>query len=332
MRGLSQQLAESQYLLIERVVDALICFFRARKLTVSEFPTCVYLDSLPGRKRLRLGKFPWRVVMAVSNPLAIKQLFANQSMREWLCIGVDVIPARRIAARPDHEPPEDFSSSSPSLVPQGRCTQGQDGLEGTVGGVLRSSLGQSSGVTCRHVLSSTCGSLRWPSFPVRPANNEFTQQSPDAAFINLGSGCFDRPSVHAVSVWVANQSRIERAVMESAKLVKTPRNSAVRGVVKTAYVSGFRLGSYFYRGPHIEIAPYFFRKLGIIWPISRRFSRPGDSGCWVIDNATGAWIGMVIGGYESPHIGTMAIAAHFVTDAYRRLSNSPGSPVAESFE
>jgi hypothetical protein len=61
------------------------------------------------------------------------------------------------------------------------------------------------------------------------------------------------------------------------------------------------------RFPHLEIKPDVTRYLfGIIKKpfFNRYFSRPGDSGSWVIENGTGVWLGMVVSsdGYDGTYV------------------------------
>jgi len=79
-----------------------------------------------------------------------------------------------------------------------------------------------------------------------------------------------------------------------------PRFKRREGVIQ-ARVSEVPIGEISFEFPHLLVVRrrrLFFGGL-IKWPIvGRQFSEPGYSGSWVIDVATGTWLGMVAGGAE----------------------------------
>jgi hypothetical protein len=307
------QLDNDQRLLLERVTDALICLYRANRITSEDFPESVRLERIP-RAQAR-ESFPWRVLITTANPAFLKNALSKRDVQDWLGIGIDfVTPSglRKRHSEPGVIPPEGF-------VPQGRCIRGSDGLEGTVGGIIHDQMDNSYGVTCRHVLSSGCFSLFWHGERVKPLQHEFTQESPDAAFISLGSPCFAQIDARTTSVFQATQSDLDLAVERESKVRKAPDADGIAGVVVFAHVSGFKLGKHFYRGPHFQITPNFRTKFWITWPLSRRFSKAGDSGAWVIDPDTRRWLGMIVGGLSWPNTVSVALCSEYVCDAFQRM-------------
>ena len=273
------QMKADQFLLAERVTDTLVSLELDKDATV-------LMDTVR-------GAFPWRVVIACPNPTRVAHEL--ERTRDWLGIGVDFID------------PLPFKL-------MGRCSQGDDGREGVVAGRLGIDT-ETYGITCRHVLSSNCGSLRWPSRIAAPQG--YLEGSPDAALINLGSPCFS-PGPGDGS---PNRLRIgETADIERLRVSRQPvetRPGRRSGLVD-ADVVAFSLGGKTYRGPHVLIVPALYRQFGIIWPLwGRAFSAPGDSGSWAIDTASSTWIGMVVGGYEAPLTGTYALRADYLVELVR---------------
>lgn len=91
-----------------------------------------------------------------------------------------------------------------------------------------------------------------------------------------------------------------------------------------SYVHAFPLRGRLIRFPHLQIMPRRTRFLGLIeWPFfGGPFSRPGDSGSWVIEARTKTWLGMVIAGDKDFH-------ATFVAEAQPLLAYFEGRIQAE---
>jgi hypothetical protein len=104
-----------------------------------------------------------------------------------------------------------------------------------------------------------------------------------------------------------------------------PRNTY--GLVKDdADLRGTRIGNYFYRGPHLEISPYFYKRFGITLPLRpsrRRFSTPGNSGAWVVEAADKTWVGLIVGAEDPPNTRAYAISAYFLLDGFERFTDIP---------
>jgi hypothetical protein len=177
------------------------------------------------------------------------------------------------------------------------------------------------GVTCRHVLSDHCGSLRHGLNP-HPAphqGGEFTQQVPDVAFIHLGSGCFGSGDEPSCEVIPTTQAKIYDLADQEEVVHKQPEADKTLGLILCAEMSGFKLGRFFYRGPHFSIKPYHLRRFGIIWRLDRSFSQGGDSGSWIVSRG-GLWLGMVVGAYESPSNITVALSSEHIVNAFRKMN------------
>jgi hypothetical protein len=184
----------------------------------------------------------------------------------------------------------------PRLQGNGHCKAGQGGLDGTVGGVL-SSVQESLGLSCMHVLSDGCRSLFWPQ--ARPSG-PFTQDRPDAALISILSPCFGNLS-SPTRVDIVDASRLESMVDENTHVVRRSPRGSRDGMVRDIVIAFSLNGGFKYRGPHLAVIPYLESRLRLTLPIwDREFSREGDSGAWVFGEGDSGWIGMVIGGSDYP--------------------------------
>jgi hypothetical protein len=316
---LQLQLNDHKLLLLERVTDALVCHHRAGSISDDEFPVRVYLE--PNTRSAR--QFPWRAVVVSEGPDSI--FAALHSITEWLGIGVEIVkPAitknTEKRNRPDTSPPPAITA-----LPTGRCFGDPDALEGTVGGMITDGASGALGVTCRHVLSAHCGSLDSRCNPAFPPmyGTEFTQETPDVAFIRLESGCFTSPTAPSFPVSPADQRGIELAADRYIAVRKSPKHDSRSGVIRVAEMSGFKLGDHFYRGIHFAIVPHFVRRFGIIWSLWRSFSKAGDSGSWItLDEAS--WMGMVVGAFEEP-VMTIALSAAHIRASFERLCAASSS-------
>lgn len=321
------QLRSDQYLLLERVTDALVCMQRGGRLKEDDFPISIRLKRT--RDWLSRKSFPWRIVVTTVKPRILKKLILELGIGDWLGIGIEFVkPAQSFARGRTRN--SGAGPQPPIVQAQGRCTLGSDGLEGIVGGVVHDVHNHAFGVTCRHVLSSECGSLYWPGRPVRPPENEFTLETPDVAFIELGSSCFAGNNGSKVQAMPATQSDIDLAAARELRVQKSPDTDGVSGVVLFSNVSGFKLGRHFYRGPHFQITPAFYRKFWLTWPRLGRFSSKGDSGAWVIEGETRRWLGMVVGGFAPPNTLSVAISAEYICDAFRRFQVTANPTVANN--
>jgi hypothetical protein len=335
---LSIQQESDQHLLIERVTDAVVCLERAGFISREQFPSNIRLERLPSGAAGG-DKFPWRVVIATDHPEKLEAWLGTRAAREWVGIGIDLVPASLPVAKSinrDRESGDNLRPANPTAGAHGACRLGDDVMYGVVGGVV---LGDDDeyGVTCRHVVSSECGALVWPGQPVRPPSYVYTQRSPDVAFVNLRHACkpkgvcFVGPERPGEKVAALDQTAISTAVDSGALLKKAPADDGTRGVVLAAHVSSFKLKEYSYRGAHVMIVPKFYKQWLLTWPLSRRFSVAGDSGSWVLDAKTGAWLGMIVGGSLPPNTQTYAVAANYVLRAFKLFKKSKSPLRAKVF-
>jgi len=317
---LQLQLNDHKLLLLERVTDALVCHHRAGSIRDDEFPVRVYLEP----NRVASKHYPWRAVVVSQSPGSI--FTALRPISEWLGIGVEIVEPTAARKTENRNRPDTTPPPAVTAVPTGRCMGDPDALEGTVGGMITDGTSAVLGVTCRHVLSSHCGSLDRRCNPmIAPMQSaEFTQETPDVAFINLQSGCFTSPTAPSFSVSPADQRSIEVAVDRFMTVRKTPRQDTKKGVIRVAEMSGFKLGDHFYRGMYFEIVLQSVKLWGITWPLSRSFSKAGDSGSWVTTDE-GSWMGMVVGAFEDP-AKTVALSAAHIRASFEKLSatSAPG--------
>ena len=321
---LSLQQESDQHLLVERVTDTIVCLERLRLIKWAEFPSNIRLERIT--RGLNSRKFPWRVVIATNHPKPLESWFGKTEVRDWIGIGIDLVPAGPAKVRRE-APSTQEEQHNPTAGAFGACRVGDDGMYGVVAGVVQDG-DDEYGVTCRHVISSECDALCWPNQPVRPQKHNYTQRSPDTAFVTLQHACkpkgccFGKPVNRSVQVAALDQAAITMAHDSGSTLRKSPDVDGTRGVLLAALVSNFKLGEYSYRGSHVLIAPQFYTQFLVTWPRSGRFSVAGDSGAWVMDEGTGAWLGMIVGGAEPPNTQTYAIAANYVLRAFRLFKKS----------
>jgi hypothetical protein len=323
------QLNRDEDLLIERVIDVLDYLVRVQKISPSEFPSNVRLEKTP-RRLMALGKFPWRVAISTNHPELLVSTLSQVGVAEWLGIGVDcepIISAKHSNKNVDNETPP---HETPTAMETGRCKEGFDGLEGSIGGIVYDGDDHTGyGITCRHVVSSSCPRVAWPDNPIRPPDDEFTQQSPDVAFIRMDEDdCFSearvlaeglQPPVLRMRVTVLSQAEITAAVALKTKFRKAPLRDKRRGIVSAGDIREFKLGNHMYRGPHVAINPPFYERFFIAFPlVSRIFSKHGHSGSWVIDEVSRCWLGVLVGSQKPPNTTSYVVAGYYVLDAFKR--------------
>jgi len=334
---LNLQLEDDGFRLLERVTDTFVCLQRAGRISADQFPYAIHLQRKSAKTKLIA---PWLAVISSDEPDVLFKVLEDLEIRDWLGIGIDFVSRKSKTHRNENGPeatptPPSAAPSAPrggappaaaagggAAVAFGRCTLGNDGLDGRVGGTIGLG-GQKIGVTCRHVLSTDCGSIAFPMYPLRPLPADFTQEVPDVAFIKLNNACFSEDTAHvSEDISAMSQDDLDKAVKSRIIVAKSPRTDRRRGVIVTSEMSGFKLGNHFYRGPHFGLTQYFVNVLGITWPLWKRFSKPGDSGSWIVNRETKAWYGMVVGGYEPPVTLSVGISAAYVLDAFSRYQQA----------
>jgi hypothetical protein len=289
------QLQDDRLLLMERLVDALVCLQRI-KFRQTRFQFTAVLA--PVRGKTGKGVYPWRAVLHTADYELLERELAP--MGEWLGIGVDIRPPI-----PNH--------------PLGRCRA--DGELGQVGGVLHSPppASQEYGVTCHHVLADRCGSLYWPQPPNRPAYADYESGSVDAALITTDSGCFVESGAVRHPIACATAADRERYISGKLVVTKSPRlNGRTGNILHLVHSIPGRDGQQI-RGPHLQIVPTFTRKFGLVWPLfGHAFSIGGNSGAWVTDEQGSLWLGMIVRGSDPPLTISYALEAAYLLDVFSR--------------
>ncbi len=265
------QLNSTAMLLLERVTDTIFHSLREIGFPGEYLDFTIKLQPVDVKDSTNL--FPWRVVIYTHN----QEFFTRQiiPLSDWLGIGVDI--------------------DEPSVLTlAGRCHVGYPAMNGLVGGAVSGK--ESYLVTCQHVVSASCRSLRHGS-TLHPSS---VQSSPDAVLLHTEIPCFESPSERSIPVSPASPAWIEQSILSRRRVTQTHplAQQKAKGVIK-ATVSCTAVGLRLYRFPMLEVIPdrkvYFF---GLVSRPSKScfFSYPGDSGGWVVDCESGLWVGMVTAG------------------------------------
>jgi hypothetical protein len=318
LRNLSEEAADAtlvrlvyqrdgQALLFDRVVDAIVCFARARQPSLVS-GTEILLRSLHWWERLQ-GEYGWVALIRTDHPDEIAQFLT--SIRDWLGIGVRV-------ARPA------------GWAHQKRCMYSGD--LGTVAGRLMTRDFQTSYyLTCAHVVPKSCVQVR--------LTRETAKQTgePDAALLRDHECVQQRTSFARVRF-------VTRRVLTDIGAQRMPvervggHSRKVTGYVKNDQATYWTKDGDHERFPACIVQT---KRTRYVWgllplPLSRhRFSSPGDSGSWVLARRNGdarqVWLGMVAAGGE----GDVKMESYVVKSAplllylRRRLRNeSPFIPYA----
>jgi hypothetical protein len=285
MARLRWQLEADELLLAERLVDAIVLLRRQGARypppTTESYPL-VKLEPLGAAGRDDL--FPWKAVIETD-----EQEFYVQTLKplqEWLGLGVDFAPRRSV-----------------KLFRQ--CIE-PGGSEGVIGGLVEDS--ERFAMTCHHVLSPTCGSVKVRGNPYDSPemilNQPDVDNEPDAALIDVNTPCLDVPAGSRMKRFT---SATQQLVLQSAarrvkvfKLNARPKKnpgfvfSPVPIMPTSEYGAAFRF-------PHVEIKPYqqsYFSGWLRLPLFNNYFSQQGESGSWVVEKEMGIWFGMVIAGME----------------------------------
>lgn len=304
MSWLSWQMHSEELLLAERVVDTVLGVHEemgGRQLDAHFARVHVPLIRLtgPDPALVRKGLFPWKVIIETDNPAAYVGQLRRHS--QWLAIGIDFAPARRVSRL-------------------GLCQRGI-GIPGIAGGILRTQQGTYA-MTCNHVLSSSCASVRYWANPARD------ELEPDAALIERENPCFRTIGADR-NVRPADPAIIRDCVIEKTRVEKRGTGARANlGVIRSSHVVGIDLDGDYCRFPHIEVVPADNRPMWLS-PLATSFSRRGESGSWVIETARGSWLGMVIGEDER-HTATFVATAGPLLDFFERRMANGHPPRAEA--
>ena len=264
------QMRAPEYLLTEKVVDAVVSTIRAddrddtpSSFDVTEYPTIKLERAISPAD----DRFPWVAVIESGRASRYVEEISRQKGQFGIAIAIGA--GRRV-------------------LPLGACTSGV-GLQGSTGGMIR--LGDDEFLaTCAHVLSKTCMSIALRGLSTNSG------EKPDAALLSQSNPCFKAGS-YRISCRPAAESEIEAHIMNSISVHKTGANDHSRlGRVRNR-AHGFKMNGVYHRFPHLEIIPELTQAGPVVLPLwDRAFSREGDSGSWVVSKTPGLWLGMVVGG------------------------------------
>jgi hypothetical protein len=298
------QLVSDERLLLERAIDVVEKKLRTTSSSAERGSITISLEPLPWWFR-RPSLYPWRVVIRAPQDFDFRT--AYEPLADWVGIAVEQLP-------PSH------------LVPFGHCTVGFGGLEGVVGGIVcgTSTPHETFSLTCRHVISNGCGSLRYP------LPSDASPESPDAVLIEATTNCFQSPLQFASDVYPARESDTQRLQVTRTPLRKHhPERGTARGWLKYP-VGGTNHTGEFVRFPHYSVRPLRYKlAFGLLrWPpFQRWFACERDSGSWVIEEGTTRlWLGMVVAGYDDDHDTLVADGAALLDYFSTLMARSPFPP------
>lgn len=291
------QLQSTGLLLLERAADLLEATIR-RANNLAPGSVTISLEPL-GPHLIKRDRPPWRVVICAPPDLQLRDDF--ESSAKFLGIGVYLRNESTVRA---------FS----------RCTVGNGGLDGVVGGVLRSEKQDRDYLcTCVHVISDGCGSLEHTKTAPSTA-------APDAVLLHP-THCFSHPGDRAERVFPVDTADTTRLQLKRTPLVlHHPERRRSRGWLKYPVAAVIGPTGQLVRFPHYSVQPFRYRIGPLRWPPSRtHFARPGDSGSWVLEESTKLWLGMIVGGHDD-HSDTLVADGQALLDYYQGIltGQAPG--------
>jgi hypothetical protein len=274
---LEWQLQNDAYLLAERLVDLLIYYNSALSQSVRD--PYYYLSFLRSnvpviklrRNYVKNDKyFPWKIVISAPMDYWGEVEHFLFRFRNWLPIKIEL-------------------ERSIYFVPHGFCSRAIH-REGTVGGVLRNGTGQVYPMTCTHVVADDCHCVHQKGEP------KLYSEQPDATLLH--ANCFINANNLNRKLSVAHSQLVDHLIL-SRRPVKKVGNviSRKKGII-VGRIIDFPMEGTLFRFPHLEIVPKLDIYFGFLtWPLFHSvFSKPGDSGSWVISEGSDLWVGMVVGG------------------------------------
>jgi hypothetical protein len=279
-------------LLLERAADLLEAVISRDWIEVRPGSVAISLEPLPIHARRR-NRPPWRVVICAPDDFRLRDAFVSAT--EFLGIGVYLRAESKFKA---------FSN----------CTAGNGGLDGVVGGIVRSSTDRDHDhlVTCAHVIADGCHSLEHPTPPSPP-------EVPDAVLLRPNP-CFPGPRATAQQVFPTDDADTARLQLTRSPIFLVRSNGRQsRGWLK--YPVGAVTGptGQLVRFPHYSVQPFRYRIGFLRWPpFHPHFARAGDSGSWVTEESTKLWVGMVDSGYDD-HSDTLVADGRALLDYYYGL-------------
>lgn len=300
---LQWQMFSPHRLLLERATDVFERWWQGTKIPVEPGTITISLEPVPWHARINnLGRLPFRVKIKAPKHVPVASAFDGAS--DSLGVGVYV-------DGPAH------------LRPWGRCMVDSVGLDGVVGGMMKTRDGESFSITCQHVLSGRCQSL---------IHSGGSNTGPDAALLHKQSECFEFPSGGGRRVFPANTADIERYMSRRYPHVSFamwhPACAAHKGWLRYP-VSGTNHTGVFARYPLYSIRRARWKFGPFRWPMRQHgFAGPGDSGSWVCEKTGDTWLGMVVCGNDDDH-DTLAADAQYLVDYFSRVLTGDNTPTPE---
>lgn len=309
---LRMQLENDSYALFGRVVDALVAILRQTgELSLTSTKRFTNGGSLDvslkplSEREFSEGQFPWVVVVGTNLPELVAEKLLT--LKDWLGIGIDI-------ARPL------------TVQPYWACGKSDDS-NGTIAGLLRiSSLNESNShptvsttyaLTCAHVAP------KCDCHVIGEHNNNRDKEGRingiDALLIPTNSKCLKLDTAEIDVLRTTRPSEIDTLAKPERhisgrkwNLVKRKggESRALPGIILCPFACHTSVyqptgESEFRAIPMAQVVlyqtKYFF---GLIpWPMFRRyFSRPGDSGSWVLSENEESWVGMLTEGDKRAHL------------------------------
>jgi hypothetical protein len=256
-------------------------------------------------RRLRPALFPWRVEVRTTDAAYLTARLRPYA--EWLGIGVDVVKGR-------------------PMGPQSTCAS-PGAQAGTVAGALSGHGGELMGLTCAHVVGTACSCARWRA----RLPQQGTTGAPDAATLDTGAPCFPIPAAGLTHLRCATRDELTELHLDGRPVHRIGGRRLGRDGTITVNHEGGGVGApattlytldkgLLGRFPAVVITPRPSLLGRLLGPLGERaFSRGGDSGSWVVDPATGTWVGMVVCG--DAHHQTVALNARELTAHIDRVAH-----------
>lgn len=280
LSALRWQQEKPEYLLLGRLSDAIAVIAKRAGLTCGQLASSVRIEPLlirPAEPQLGRRTFPFIGIVETDFPQLIRQNL--EGMQAWF--GFD------IATEPRREATAFF-----------RCTV-DGGEEGQAGGALICNGVEIFVLTCSHVLTRDCGSVKYR------CKLQTETYEPDYALLHAGSPCF-----HPVMGEPVECAGDPEAFRDRKKPVVLSHRVSKEGVIRSIH-SWVEYSGRTHKFPHVTVRRPFRVILDLFaWPLwGRVFSVPGESGSWVISRDRTLWYGLLVAGNRYRRISYAALAA-----------------------
>lgn len=315
MVRLRWQLQEDLYLIFGRLQDTLVALLRREgympitvdKKFIENNIFDISLRRLP-HNEISSEIFPWTIIVGTNKPKFITDKL--MSLREWIGIGIEIAKPLRVKRL-------GFCKHSPDVV-------------GEVAGLLMQTVDDRNeqdsviktkifALTCKHVI---------PYCDCDVAHGSLDRGSqPDAALLPLYGNCFTSDNFKTVPIDTATRAQIKDFSVREIRVRRLGGDSKIYfGLIENPLTS-FACDGVLSEFPAFSVVldkKYF---LGLIpYPLFRKtFSKPGDSGAWVLSEERDKWLGMVFVGSTRARLTYVligeALLSHFKLDLIRLSSN-----------